>query len=113
MDELNTGMDAWIEERLSLTPLEREADSLTSFAVEFGGSIPPEQIAARYSALEAYWEAEEDFKDTLELICNTIGSGLRGTGATTEALRRLPELLEGAADDLREAIEAATGIAGA
>jgi hypothetical protein len=113
MDELEAAIDTWLQERLSMIPLEREAVALTNLAAECGDSIPPEQIAARYSALRSYSKAEADLKEALEVVSSVITAGLCGEGMSPETLEALPDTLQAALDDLWEAIEEATKVADA
>jgi len=110
MDELD-GLEEAIE-RVQMSPVEREADALTSFAAEFGASIPPEQIAARYSALERYWKSEQDFTEALEVVSGVLGAALCGSGVSAETLGAVPDALQAAIDDLWEAVDKATAVAG-
>ena len=113
MDELEAAIDTWLQKRLNVIPLEREAVALTNFAAECGDSITPEQIAARYSALQSYSKAEKDFNEALEVVSNVITASLCGEGVSPETLEAVPETLQAAIDDLWEAIEAANTVADA
>ena len=112
MDELEAAIDTWIQERLNTIPLEREAVALTNFVAQCGDSIEPREIAARYGALERYLRSEKDFKEALEVISNAVVAALGGK-ASQETLEAIPEALDAATDDLREAIAEVTAVAGA
>jgi len=110
MDELEAAIDTWLRERLNAIPLEHEAVALTNFAAECGDSIPPEQIAARYSALQRYSKAERDFKEALEVVSNVITAGICGEAVSPETLEAVPDTLQAAIEDLWEAVDEAASV---
>jgi len=93
-------------------PAEGEAAALTDFVAERGELLPPEPIAARYSALESYWQSEERFGEALEVVSNVLRAALCGGGVSRETLGALPDALQAAVDDLWEAVDQATAVAG-
>jgi len=109
--EMDAETEARLEERRNRSPLEREMDELTSFAAELPATVPTEEVAARYSADQAYWEAEEKFKHSVGLASEAVRRALWGEAIPAETLERLPELLRFATDDLCEAIAEATAVA--